>query len=93
MSDIEKILKQFIKEYKHDQDNYTKELKQIKRSISNIEKNTLDISKKIKEFEIILDASEILEDMEKSDDQFDTEWNPYEDGVDNDVYETDDDSD
>jgi hypothetical protein len=39
-----------------------------------------DISNKVQEFEIIMDAAEIIEDhMEEEENKYNSEWDPYDD--------------
>ena len=45
-----------------------------------MDKKLNDISEKIKEFEIIMDAADIIEEhMDDEEEKYNTEWNPYDD--------------
>jgi len=72
-----------------------KDNKDLKKIIKILERKIDIIIDKIQDFEIVLDAAEILEERIQQDSQeYNTEWNPYEDEDFNiEDYEDDDDGD
>ena len=57
-----------------------KDNKDLKKIIKILERKIDIIIDKIQDFEIVLDAAEILEERIQQDSQeYNTEWNPYED--------------
>lgn len=68
LTDIRKLLSKIDTQSK-------KEFDDIKKTIKLVNKKIADIYHKIQEFEIILDAAELIEDQ--MEDKYNTEWNPY----------------
>lgn len=58
-----------------------KENKDIKKILKNLERKIDLVLNKIQEFEVVLDAAELLEEqVEKyQESEYNTEWNPYDD--------------
>lgn len=57
-----------------------KENKDLKKDIKSLTKKIDIVLDKIQEFEIVFDAADIIEEhMENNDNNYSTEWNPYED--------------
>jgi hypothetical protein len=81
--DIENIAKEIIKankEIHHMEDKFSKDIGDIKKLIKNLEKKIDLVLNKIQEFEIIMDAAELIEEQrDEEEDKYNTEWNPYED--------------
>lgn len=76
---IYKLLAQTAKQIDKIENNYTKELADIKKILKNTQKKITDIATKIQEFEVILDAAELLEEQIEKQEEYNTEWSPYED--------------
>lgn len=59
------------------------DIQEIKKTLKSMNRRILEIANKIQEFEIILDAAEILEEsreaQEERIDEYRKEWNPYDD--------------
>jgi DNA-directed RNA polymerase beta' subunit len=90
---IDDIYKEIIKNTK-DVSNLdskvSKEMADLKKLLKSLDKKISLILEKVQEFEIVMDAAEILEEhMEEEEDKYNTEWNPYEDNED---YEDDPDT-
>lgn len=63
------------------------DIAQIKKFLKGFDKKLSLVLEKIQEFEIIMDAAEMLEEhMEDEEDKYNTEWSPYND----DDYESED---
>lgn len=91
-SDLEKInktLNQMLKILSSIENKQNKEILEIKKHIKLIEKDIKNISDKIQEFEIILDAAEIIEQETENG----NEWDTYEDYEPEDYEENDPDDD
>jgi len=71
----------------------SKDINDIKKILKSLEKKMDIVVEKIQEFEIIMDAAEILEEhMDDEEDKYKTDWNPYEDeDFDSEDYESYDD--
>jgi DNA anti-recombination protein RmuC len=58
----------------------SKDINDIKKILKSLEKKMDIVVEKIQEFEIIMDAAEMIEEhMDDEEDKYKTEWNPYED--------------
>jgi predicted PP-loop superfamily ATPase len=57
----------------------TKEFSDIKKVLKKMDQKLTQILEKIQEFEIIMDAAEMLEEHMEDRDEYNTEWNPYDD--------------
>lgn len=58
--------------------NQTKELSEIKRVLKSLDMKLQAVMNKIQEFEVIMDAAELIEDhMNDHDDEDNEDWNPY----------------
>jgi len=58
----------------------SKENKEIKKILSGFESKLEILSAKIEEFEIIMDAAEIIEEHQmEEENMYNTDWNPYDD--------------
>lgn len=82
--DIENITKEIIKankEIHQIEDKFSKDINDLKKLIKNIDKKMDLVLNKIQEFEIIMDAVELMEEQidDEDEDEYNTEWNPYED--------------
>lgn len=75
---IDPINKAVIENQKH-LISLQKENKELKKILKNIEKKLEIVSDKIQEFDVIFDAAEILEEEMDRQDEYNTEWNPYDD--------------
>lgn len=80
LKDLEKLNK--------NQDNYSKEVKEIKSLLRTIDRKLTSVLEKVQEFEVIMDAIELIEDEENGDltqteidseQSYDTEWTPEKD--------------
>ena len=80
---IDDLFKEIIKISKDIQlleNKYNKEFLEIKKILKYIDKKVEEISSRIQEFEIIMDAADIIEEhMEEEENRYNTEWNPYAD--------------
>ena len=81
-SEFDKITK-IITENKKELAALQKQHTDIKRTLKRIDQKISNVLDKIQEFEIVLDAAEVLEnhidDQEDKENEYDTEWNPEED--------------
>lgn len=90
IDDIYKELEKNIKDVSSLDSKFSKEMTDLKKLLKSLDKKISLILEKVQEFEIIMDAAEILEEhMEEEEDKYNTEWNPYEDNED---YENDPDN-
>lgn len=90
IDDIYKELVKNIKDVSSLDSKVSKEMADLKKLLKSLDKKISLILEKVQEFEIIMDAAEILEEhMEEEEDKYNTEWNPYEDNED---YENDPDN-
>ena len=84
--DIDDIYKELLKNTKDISSldiQVSKEMSDLKKLWKNLDKKISLVLEKIEEFEIVLDAADILEEqMEEEEDKYNTEWNPYEDNED-----------
>jgi hypothetical protein len=83
---MSKELDQLSKEIKSLENKQSKEFSDIKKLLKKMDQKLGQILDKIQEFEIIMDAAEILEEHMEEKEDYNTEWNPYDD----DDYETED---
>ena len=95
-NDILKEIHKISKTVESLDNRISKELQEVKKYIKQINSKILTVLDKIQEFEIIMDAAEILEDhIQEEEDKYNTEWSPYDDdheledyeGYDNDIEE------
>ena len=81
--DIDSIAKEIIKtnkELHQVDDRLSKDNSDIKKILKNLEKKIDLVLRKIQEFEVIMDAAEIIEEhMDDENEKYNTEWNPYDD--------------
>lgn len=97
-SENEKIVK-LLQSVKKDliafEHKYVKELLDIKKYIKNINTRITEISSKIQEFEVMMDAAELIneqnEDEDDEENEYRTEWSPY-DVEDEEFYNNDEDN-
>lgn len=90
IEDIYKELVKNIKDVSSLDSKVSKEMADLKKLLKSLDKKISLILEKVQEFEIVMDAAEILEEhMEEEEDKYNTEWNPYEDNED---YENDSDN-
>jgi hypothetical protein len=90
IDDIYKELVKNIKDVSSLDSKVSKEMADLKKLLKSLDKKISLILEKVQEFEIVMDAAEILEEhMEEEEDKYNTEWNPYEDNED---YEDDPDT-
>lgn len=84
--DIDDIYKELLKNTKDISSldsQVSKEMSDLKKLLKSLDKKISLVLEKIEEFEIVLDAADILEEqMEEEEDKYNTEWNPYEDNED-----------
>jgi DNA repair exonuclease SbcCD ATPase subunit len=77
---IIKLLQGLNKDLAAFETKYVKELTDIKKYIKTINLKITEIASKIQEFEILMDAAELLEEhMEEEENKYNTEWDPYSD--------------
>ena len=91
---IDDVMKEILKNHKETKDKESKillELNSMKKTMKSLDKTVSEILSKIQEFEIIMDAAAILEDGEEEDD-YETEWTPYEDQKNEDYEDYDEDT-
>lgn len=72
-------LDQLSKEIKSLENKQSKEFSDIKKLLKKMDQKLGQILDKIQEFEIIMDAAEMLEEHMEEKDEYNTEWNPYDD--------------
>jgi hypothetical protein len=81
--DIDSIAREIIKtnkELHQVDDKLSKDNNDIKKILKNLEKKIDLVLRKIQEFEIVMDAAEIIEEhMDDENEKYNTEWNPYDD--------------
>ncbi len=78
-SDFDKITK-LILDNKKELLNLQKEHTDIKKTLKKIDQKISNVLDKIQEFEIVLDAAEVLESrLDEEEERYNTEWNPEED--------------
>ena len=81
--DLEKLsreINQLSKTIKDYTIKSSKDISDIKKTLKIMERRVLDIANKVQEFEIIMDAADIIEEqIETEENKYNTEWNPYED--------------
>jgi uncharacterized coiled-coil DUF342 family protein len=69
-------------------DGKLKDLIEIKKNIKNLDHKIQDVSKRIQEFEIIMDAAELIEEqLGDTDEDDDFPWSPYSDEYESEEYE------
>lgn len=95
--DLEKLsreINQLSKTIKDYTIKSSKDISDIKKTLKIMERRVLDIANKVQEFEIIMDAADIIEEqIETEENKYNTEWNPYEDDDFHGEYYSDDDDD
>jgi DNA anti-recombination protein RmuC len=72
------------------QNDLLKEISSIKVFAKNLDKKVSRILEKIEELEVVMEVTEIMEEEEEEEedeDLYNKEWDPYEDGIDNSIYE------
>jgi hypothetical protein len=74
---MSKELDQLSKEIKTLENKQSKEFSDIKKLLKKMDQKLGQILDKIQEFEIIMDAAEMLEEHMEEKDQYNTEWSPY----------------
>lgn len=80
IDDIVKELSKITKEISGMENKFSKELSDIKRIMKYMNLKIDDIANKVQEFEIIMDAAEIIEDhIEEEENKYNSEWDPEED--------------
>ena len=88
-------LDQLSKEIKSLENKQSKEFSDMKKLLKKMDQKLGQILDKIQEFEIIMDAAEMLEEHMEEKDEYNTEWNPYDDddyvGEEYDQYDDDED--
>ena len=82
--DIEDISKEILKtnkEMHQIEDKLSKDINDIKKLIKNLDKKVDLVLNKIQEFEVIMDAVELMEEQtdDEEEDEYNKEWNPYDD--------------
>jgi chromosome segregation ATPase len=66
----------------------SKDISEIKRILKSLDRKMSIMADKIQQFEIIMDAAELLEEhMEDEEEKYNTEWSPYEDDNEAEDYE------
>jgi|TARA_B100001094_G_scaffold318905_1_gene363017 hypothetical protein len=72
----------------------SKDISDIKKTLKIMERRVLDIANKVQEFEIIMDAADIIEEqIETEENKYNTDWSPYDDEDFHGEYYSDDDDD
>jgi DNA anti-recombination protein RmuC len=88
IDDIYKEMVKNTKDISNLDSKVSKEMADLKKLLKSLDKKISLILEKVQEFEIVMDAAEILEEhMEEEEDKYNTEWNPYEDNEDYEDYE------
>lgn len=82
-TDLDKVIKiinQISKDITTMNTSVIKEIVDIKKLFKSLDKRVSEIASKIQEFEVLMDAAELLEEqMEEEESKYNTEWNPYDD--------------
>lgn len=95
--EIQKTNQELVKTHKevHGIDyKLSKDISEIKRILKSLDRKISIMTDKIQQFEIIMDAAELLEEhMEDEEEKYKTEWSPYEDDNELEDYENYDDED
>lgn len=80
---IDDVYKEIAKLSKDIQDldkQVSSDIAEIKKFFKTFDKKLSLVLSKIQEFEVIMDAAEIIEEhMEEEEEKYNTEWNPYDD--------------
>lgn len=80
---IDDVYKEITKLSKDIQDldkQVSSDIAEIKKFFKTFDKKLSLVLSKIQEFEVIMDAAEIIEEhMEEEEEKYNTEWNPYDD--------------
>lgn len=84
-NDLIKEIQKYQKSMRTIEEGLLKEFSSIKNYLKKLDNKVSSILSKIEELDIIMEMGEIMEE-EEADDIYNTEWNPYEDGIDNDIY-------
>jgi hypothetical protein len=74
---MSKELEQLSREIKSLENKQSKEFSDIKKLLKKMDTKLTKILDKVEEFEIIMDAAELIEDQMEDRDEYNTEWNPY----------------
>lgn len=85
--DYADIIKEIQKIIKVVEQSSIKELNSIKNYVKKIDNKVSNILQKIEELEIVMELEEIMEEESEESDNYNTEWDPYEDGIDNGIYD------
>jgi hypothetical protein len=76
---MSKELDQLSKDIKSLENKQSKEFSDIKKLLRKMDQKLGKILDKIQEFEIIMDAAEMLEEHMEEKEDYNTGWNPYDD--------------
>lgn len=76
---MSKEFDQISKEIKSLETKYSKEFIDIKKLLKKMDQKLTQILNKVQEFEVIMDAAELIEEQMQDNDEYNTEWNPYDD--------------
>lgn len=94
INDLYKELSKITKEIQSSKNEFSQDLTDIKKTFKMLDKKIGLILNKIQEFEVIMDAAELIEEhMDDEEEKYNTEWSPYTDedydGEDYDDYDSD----
>lgn len=71
----------------------SKDIAEIKKLLKSLDRKMNIMAEKIQQFEIVMDAAELLEDhMDEENEKYNTEWSPYDDDNEPEEYEDYDDN-
>ncbi len=80
IDDLYKELSKINKEIQSTKNEFSQDLTDIKKTFKMLDKKIGLILNKIQEFEVIMDAAELIEEhMDDEEEKYNTEWDPYSD--------------
>lgn len=91
IKEVQRTNQELVKTHKevHNIDyKLSKDIAEIKKLLKSLDRKMGIMSEKIQQFEIIMDAAELLEEhMEDEAEKYNTEWNPYDEDNEPEDYE------
>lgn len=80
LNDIKKLLNSIDDKVTKLDSKSEKEFLAIKKTLKTLDQKIGNVLDKIQEFEIVLDAAEMLENhIEEEEERYNTDWSPYDD--------------
>lgn len=91
--DIDDLFKELQKNQKYlvsMENDILKEIGFVKSFLRNLDRKVSKILEKVEELEVVMEVTEIMMDEEEEVDNYNSEWSPYDDAIDDNGYEDDD---